>query len=267
MSKCYGILFLQLLLFHLLINKISSSEEGFLHHFLLHILPLKLHPYLCLILSLSSCPHCLRIHIPFTHDLRTPLYYVPIILPLLHLHVFSHIHPLKNHPSLCLIIFPSYCPSFIFIRLPLSLDLHPPLHYVPLFLPLLHIHVFPHIRPLKPHPSICLLIYPSSCTHCLRLRLPLSHNLHPPRHYVHLITPLLNIHVFPHTRPLKLHPSLFILLSPSSCTHCHPLRSPLSHALHPLLPLHIFLPLPLHYYYLHIPHYHFHLNHRIQIIQ
>ena len=124
-----------------------------------------------------------------------------------------------------------------------------------------------HTRPLKPHPSLCLLLSHYSCPHCRTLCLPLSHDLHPPLRYVPLLLPILNLHVFPHICPLKIHPYLCLPLSHSSCPYCIPICLPLSRDLRPPPPLPLFLPFPLHSYDLHIPLYHLHLNHRIQIIQ
>ena len=86
----------RLLLSHLLINERSGSEEGCPHHFLLHTRPLKLCPYLCLLLSHSSCHHCLTLNLPLSRHLHPPLHYVPLLIHILHLHVFPHVRPLKS---------------------------------------------------------------------------------------------------------------------------------------------------------------------------
>ena len=123
---------LQLLLSHMFINEGSGSEEGCPHHFMLRIRPLKLHPSLCLFLYSYYFPHSLPLHIHLSHDLNPTLCCVPLLIPLLHLHVFPHIRPLKLHPYLCLLISPSSCPRCFPLRLPISNNLHPP---IPLPLP------------------------------------------------------------------------------------------------------------------------------------
>ena len=162
MVKCQNTMvvfsYLRLLLSHPLINEKSESEEGCPHQFLIHIRPLKPHPPICILLSPYSCPHCLPRRIPLPHGLYPPPHYVPLLLPILHLHVFPHIRPLKIHPPLCVLLHPSSCTHCIPLHLPLSHDLHPPLHYIPLLIPLLHLHVFPHIRPLKLHFPLLVLI-------------------------------------------------------------------------------------------------------------
>ena len=105
---------------------------------------------------LSSFPRCLLVRLPLSHNLHNHLNCVPLLLPILHLHVFPHIRRLKNHLSVCLLLYPSSCPSFLSLCLPLSHNLHPPLNYVPLFLPILYLHVFPHICPLK---NILLFVF------------------------------------------------------------------------------------------------------------
>ena len=161
-------------------------------------------------------------------------------------------------------MFASFSASFphsLTLRLLISHKLHPHLHYVLPLIPILNLQVFPHIRPLKLHPYLFQILYPSSCTNSIPICVPIYHNLHPPLNYVPLIIPLLHLHVFPHILPLKLHPSPCILLSPSYCPHHIPLRLPLSHNLHPNIPPH------LHSSYINIPHYQLHPNHRNQIIQ
>ena len=140
--------YLQLILYQTLINKRSGSEEIFPHHFLLHF-----------------CPS------------RPLQIYVPLLIPLLHLHDFPHIRPLKLHPYLCLLLSPSYLPCSFPLSIHIYRDLHTPLH-------------------LRPH-----------------IRLHLPHDVRPP----------LNLHL--HIRPLHLP-----------------------------LPLPIFRPLPLRYSYLHLTH-------------
>ena len=110
--------YLQLVLSYPLINKISESEEGCPHQFLLCIIPLKLHPLLCLLLYPYSCPRCLPLNLPLLHYLHHPPHCVPLILPILYLHVFPHIRPLKIHPSLCLILSPSLCSHCLPLLIP-----------------------------------------------------------------------------------------------------------------------------------------------------
>ena len=115
--------YLQLVLSYPLINKISESEEGCPHQFLLCIIPLKLHPLLCLLLYPYSCPRCLPLNLPLLHYLHHPPHCVPLILPILYLHVFPHIRPLKIHPSLCLILSPSLCSHCLPLLIPFSHNL------------------------------------------------------------------------------------------------------------------------------------------------
>ena len=131
--------YLQLILSHPLINKISVPEEGYPHHFLLQIIPLKLHPSIFILLYTTSCPRCIPLHLPLSQDLHPPLHYVPLLLPPIHLH---SIRPIKLYPSLCILFSPSYCPHSLPLRIPLSHDMINTLHCVHLLLPILHLHVF-----------------------------------------------------------------------------------------------------------------------------
>ena len=146
MVKCQNVMvlffYLQLILSHPLINEIYWSEEGCPHHFLIHILPLKLHTTLCILISTSSFTNFLPLCLPLSCDLQPLPHYVPLLPPLLHLHVFPHIPPLKLHPYISLLLSPSSCTRCIPPRLPLPHNLYPLLNYVPTLLPLLHIHFF-----------------------------------------------------------------------------------------------------------------------------
>ena len=181
MSKRNGVLFyLQLLLYRPSINGRSGLEEGCPHHSLPHF-----------------CP---------SHPLQI---YVPLPIPILHINFSPHIR-LKNHPSLCLLLYPSFYPQTIPLHLPLSRDLHPPLHlhihlHLPLsheVLPLLHLNLFPlsfpliHYFPLHPplprdvHPPLHIHIY----LHLIHLPIPLLHFIPLPLHSSHQHLPHYHLH-------------------------------------------------------------------------
>ena len=159
---------LQLILSHPFINKIYGSEDGCPCHFMLHFWP--------------------------SHPFKM---YVPILLPLLNIHIFPHIR-LKLHPSLCLLISPSYYPHSLPLRLPPSCNLHPPLHLYPylcICLPLPR-DVLPPL-----HINLYLLSFP--LPHSFPLHNHLTHVIRPPLHLrlLHILFPL------PIFIPLPLHSS------------------------------------------------------------
>ena len=158
MEKCQNAMiffsYLQPLLSHQFTKERSGSDQDFPHQFLIHFFP--------------------------SHPLQI---YLPLLLHLLHLHVFTHMH-LKQHHYICLLPFSSFYPQNLPICLPLSHELCPTIY--------LNLH---HRLPLPR--EVC---YPLHLH--IHLRIPLPHDVCPPIHlhilplYFHFLIISLFVYLF-----------------------------------------------------------------------